>query len=72
MGDPILGIKWFCLFVCISIMLMIIHKFLAGSRAIDHQFTMSNLEGVVIILRVVFMVLSVLSLLWSAVVWIIN
>lgn len=72
MGDPILGIKWFCLFVCISIMLMIIHKFLAGSRVIDHQFTMSNLEGVVIILRVVFMVLSVLSLLWSAVVWIIN
>ena len=72
MGDPLLGIKWFCLFVCISIMLMIIHKFLAGSRAIDQQFTMSNLEGVVIILKVVFMVLSVLSLLWSAVVWIIN
>ena len=72
MGDPLLGIKWFCLFVCISIMLMIVHKFLIGSRAIDHRFTMSNLEGIVIILRVVFMVLSVLSLLWSAVVWIIN
>ena len=72
MGEPLLGIKWFCLWVCLFVVLTIICKFMAASRAVDHRFIMSNLEWVMIILRFATVVFAVLSLLWSAVAWIIT
>lgn len=72
MGDPILGIKWFCVWVCVFMVLTIICKFMAASRAIDRRFIMSNLEKIMIILRFVTIVFAVLSLLWSAIAWIIS
>jgi len=72
MGDPVLGIKLFCVCVCVFIVLHIMHKFMAASRAIDHKFNISNLEGIVMILKFLCIVLMPLMLLWSAIAWIIN
>lgn len=72
MGEPILAIKWFCLWVCVFIVLTIICRYMAVSRVINHRFFMSNLEMVMIILRFATVVFAVLSLLWSAVAWIIT
>jgi len=44
----------------------------AASRAVDHRFLMSNFEGVLVILKFLFLVLSALCLLWSAVAWLIQ
>lgn len=70
MGDPMLGIKMFCVLAALYAILHIIQTFIASSRAIDKRLDISNLEGIAVILKFFVLILMPVMLLWSALAWI--
>lgn len=72
MGDPVLGIKCFCICAVITLVLYMIQSFMAALRAFDHRFTILGLERALIILKLAFAVLTHIALLWSAIAWLVS
>jgi len=74
MGDPILGIKWFCLGLVVLVVLWISYVFAKGWRVSfgKTRLLASKTETVLLIMVVVDTILCIVCLGWSALVWIIN
>lgn len=72
MGDPILGIKLFCVCGCLFIILNIILNAMAAIRTMDNRFFMSTLEQVLTLIKFLIGVLMPVMLLWSAITWVLS
>lgn len=74
MGDPILGIKWFCLFAVLWVLLFIAY-IVAKSYRLSFakiKFFASNTEACILIAIALDTIAAVLCLIWSVIAWIIS
>lgn len=71
MADPVLGIKCACVLLCISVILYILVAVAKTIRVTRNKLFASNIEAVLMILLAFFIVLVPISLLWSAIAWLI-
>lgn len=73
-SDPILGLKWFCFFVVLWIILFVAGRLATGWRVTFSKCKLfeSNSELVLYILRILDAICCLLCLMWSAIAWIIN
>lgn len=74
MGDPVLALKYFCLFVAIWIVLWLMSIFAKNYRILFGKIKMfpSNLETYLFLLLGLDTVLCILCLLWTIIAWIIS
>lgn len=74
MGDPILALKWFVLFVVIGIALAFAYRGAKMYRLMFGKIKIlaSNTESVLLILTGIDAILCIGSLLWSAIAWIVS
>lgn len=74
MGDPILALKWFCLFVIIGIVLNFCCKWARNYRILygEIKFTASNTETYLTIALIADCFAAVICLLWCVIAWIIK
>lgn len=71
-SDPVLGLKFACAFLCITVIFWILFAIAKTVRIVNNQPFMSNIEAVILIMVYFFGALIPFSLLWSAIAWIIS
>lgn len=74
MGDPVLALKWFCLFFVIGVILKILCESATKYRILYGKIKLvpSDTEGWLAIAFVLDCVAAIVCLLWSIIAWIIK
>ena len=72
MKDPVLALKFLCLFVCLFIILRKILNGLVGVRLSEYKFIPTKSEDVVTVAMLVSFIGIIFSILWALIAWIIK
>jgi hypothetical protein len=72
MKDPVLAIKFLCLFICLFVILRRILNGLIGMRLSEHKFIPTKSEGIVTMGMLISFIGIVSSILWACIAWIIE
>ena len=74
MGDPILALKWFCLFVVLGFILMFLYKWALNYRVQygKVKLRVSKTEVVFLILNAIDWMLAAICMVWTVLAWIVQ